>query len=54
VKVRAAYEAQARKRRELTATRIRSLGVDLLEFVNGKTWLPSLMAFFQSRRHRSG
>ncbi len=53
-KVRAAYESQARKRRETTASRIRSLGVDLLEFVNGETWLPSLMAFFQSRRHRSG
>jgi uncharacterized protein (DUF58 family) len=53
-KVRAAYQAQARKRRELTASRIRSLGVDLLEFVNGETWLPALMAFFRSRRQRSG
>jgi uncharacterized protein (DUF58 family) len=53
-KVRQAYEKQSRKRRELTAFHIRSLGVDLLEFVNGETWLPSLMAFFQSRRHRSG
>ena len=53
-KVRAAYEKQARKRREMTAFHVRSLGVDLLEFVNGKTWLPALMAFFNSRRHRSG
>ena len=53
-KVRAAYETQARKRRELTATRIRSLGVDLLEFVNGETWLPALMNFFQNRRQRAG
>jgi len=52
-KVREAYEKQSRKRRELTASRIRSLGVDLLEFVNGETWLPALMGFFQSRR-RSG
>jgi len=53
-KVRSAYEKQARKRREMTAFHIRSLGVDLLEFVNGKTWLPALMGFFNSRRHRSG
>ena len=53
-RVRAAYQAQARKRREQTASRIRSLGVDLLEFVNGETWLPALMAFFQNRRQRSG
>jgi uncharacterized protein (DUF58 family) len=53
-KVRAAYEAQSRSRRELTASRIRSLGVDLLEFVNGETWMPTMIGFFNSRRHRSG
>ena len=53
-KVREAYAQQSRQRRELTAVRIRSLGVDLLEFVNGANWLPVLMGFFQSRRQRSG
>jgi uncharacterized protein (DUF58 family) len=53
-KVREAYQKQSRQRRELTATRIRSLGVDLLEFVNGENWMPALMGFFQSRRQRSG
>jgi hypothetical protein len=41
-------------RRELTATRIRSLGVDLLQFSNGENWMPALMSFFKSRRQRSG
>lgn len=53
-KVRAAYAKQSRQRRELTAARIRSLGVDLLEFRNGQNWLPVLMGFFQNRRQRSG
>jgi uncharacterized protein (DUF58 family) len=53
-KVREAYANQSRQRRERTAERIRSLGVDLLEFVNGQKWLPALMSFFQSRRQRSG
>jgi uncharacterized protein (DUF58 family) len=53
-KVREAFETQSRRRRELTATRIRSLGIDLLEFINGETWMPALMGFFQSRRQRSG
>jgi uncharacterized protein (DUF58 family) len=53
-KVRAAFETQSRRRRELTATRIRSLGIDLLEFINGENWMPALMGFFQSRRQRSG
>jgi uncharacterized protein (DUF58 family) len=53
-KVRAAYERQSRQRRELTAARIRSLGVDLLEFTNGEKWLPVLMGFFQNRRQRTG
>lgn len=53
-KVREAYEAQSRNRRENTATRIRSLGINLLEFRNGENWMPELMNFFQSRRQRSG
>jgi len=53
-KIRDAYARQSRERRELTATRIRSLGVDLLQFINGENWMPALMAFFQSRRQRSG
>ncbi len=53
-KVRAAYESRSRQRRELTAARIRSLGIDLLEFTNGKTWMPALMGFFRNRRQRSG
>jgi uncharacterized protein (DUF58 family) len=53
-RVREAFEKQSRQRRELTATRIRSLGVDLLEFVNGENWMPGLMGFFQNRRQRSG
>ena len=53
-KVRAAFAGQSRQRRERTAARIRSLGVDLLEFTNGEKWLPVLMGFFQNRRQRSG
>ncbi len=53
-KVREAFEKQSRERRERTATRIRSLGIDLLQFTNGENWMPALMAFFQSRRQRSG
>lgn len=52
-KVRNAYAEQARQRRNLTATRIRSLGVDLLEFINGENWLPVLMGFFHKRRQRA-
>lgn len=53
-KVRAAFEKQSRERRETTAVRIRSLGVDLLQFVNGENWMPALMGFFKSRRQRTG
>jgi uncharacterized protein (DUF58 family) len=53
-KVRAAFEKQSRDRREMTAARIRSLGVDLLQFTNGENWMPALMGFFQSRRQRTG
>ncbi|MEN9975335.1 MAG: hypothetical protein RLZZ282_1341 [Verrucomicrobiota bacterium] len=53
-KVREAFAQQSRVRRELTATRIRSLGVDFLECVNGENWLPVLMGFFHNRRQRSG
>lgn len=53
-KVREAFERQSRQRRELTATRIRSLGVDLMEFINGENWMPALMGFFRNRRQRSG
>ena len=53
-KVREAFEKQSRQRREVTAMRIRSLGVDLMEFVNGENWMPALMGFFRNRRQRSG
>jgi len=53
-KVRDAFASKSRQRRELTAMRIRSLGVDLLECINGQNWLPELMGFFHKRRHRSG
>ena len=53
-KVRTAYEKQSRERREMTAARIRSLGVDLLEFINGENWMPELMGFFRKRRQRAG
>lgn len=53
-KVRAAFANQSCQRRELTAARIRSIGVDLLEFVNGQNWLPELMGFFRNRRQRCG
>ena len=53
-KVREAYARQSRQRRELTANRIRSLGVDLLECINGENWLPVLLGFFHKRRQRSG
>jgi uncharacterized protein (DUF58 family) len=52
-KVREAFAQQSRQRREFTATRIRSLGVDMLEFINGENWLPVLMGFFKNRRQRS-
>ncbi|MCF7674224.1 MAG: DUF58 domain-containing protein [Akkermansiaceae bacterium] len=53
-RVRESYAAQSLKRRELTALRIRTLGVDLLECVNGENWMPELMKFFLKRRQRSG
>jgi len=53
-KVREAFARQSRQRREMTAARIRSLGVDLLEFVNGQNWMPQLIGFFQNRRQRTG
>jgi len=53
-KVREAYETRSRQRRERTAARIRSLGIDLLQFYNGENWMPALMGFFQSRRQRTG
>lgn len=52
--VRESYARQARKRRENTANKIRSRGIDLLECLNGENWMPQLMAFFQNRRQRSG
>lgn len=53
-KVRDAFARQSRTRREMTATRIRALGIDLLEFINGQPWLPALTGFFRSRRQRTG
>ncbi len=53
-KVREAYERQSRQRREMTAAKIRALGVDLMEFTNGEKWMPALIGFFRSRRQRSG
>ena len=53
-RVRAAFERQSRERRERTAARIRSLGVDLLQFRNGENWMPALMGFFRNRRQRTG
>jgi uncharacterized protein (DUF58 family) len=52
--VRENYTRQAMKRRETTATRIRSRGIDLVECVNGEDWMPQLLAFFQNRRQRTG
>ncbi len=54
IRVRQAYASSSRQRREKTAVRIRSLGVDFLECVNGENWMPQLMSFFQNRRQRSG
>lgn len=53
-KIREAFEKQSRQRRERTTAKIRSLGIDLLEFINGEKWMPALVSFFQSRRQRSG
>ena len=53
-KVREAFANQSRQRRETTASRIRALGVDLLEFRNGSNWMPELLGFFRKRRQRSG
>ena len=53
-KVRRDFESRSRQRRETVSTRIRSIGVDFLEFRNGEDWMPALMSFFQNRRQRSG
>ena len=53
-KVREAFATQSRERRERTAARIRSLGVNFLQFTNGENWMPELMNFFRGRRQRSG
>lgn len=53
-KVREAFERKAREKRGMVSGRIRSLGVDWLEFVNGENWMPELMAFFRKRRQRTG
>ncbi len=53
-KVRETYEKLSSHRRDHTASRIRSLGIDLLSFTNGENWMPALMGFFRSRRQRSG
>ena len=53
-KVREAYEKNARERRQMTTSKIRSLGIDWLEFVNGEKWMPELISFFRTRRQRSG
>ncbi len=53
-KVRQDFESRSRQRRETVSTRIRSIGVDFLEFKNGEDWMPGLMSFFQNRRQRSG
>ncbi len=52
--VRDSYTRQARDRRENTAAKIRSRGIDLVECVNGENWMPQLLGFFQNRRQRSG
>lgn len=53
LKVREAYESAAVERREAVQKAVRSLGVDLLEFVNGTDWMPELLKFFETRRHRA-
>ncbi len=53
-KVRKDFETRSRQRRETVSTRIRSIGIDFLEFRNGEDWMPALMSFFQNRRQRSG
>jgi uncharacterized protein (DUF58 family) len=53
-RVREAYRDRSRERRTRTAAVIRSTGVDLLEFTNGENWLPELVKFFKTRRHRMG
>ncbi|MGD7653683.1 MAG: DUF58 domain-containing protein [Verrucomicrobiales bacterium] len=53
-RIRDAYATQSRTRRETTAKRIRTLGIDFLEFINGENWMPRLVSFFQNRRQRSG
>lgn len=53
-KVRSDFEKRSRERRETVSSRIRSIGVDFLEFKNGEDWMPALMSFFRNRRQRSG
>jgi len=53
-KVRSDFEKRSRERRETVSSRIRSIGVDFLEFKNGEDWMPALMSFFKNRRQRSG
>ncbi len=53
-RIRDAYATRSRTRRETTAKRIRTLGIDFLEFINGENWMPRLVSFFQNRRQRSG
>ena len=53
-RVRSDFEKRSRQRRESVSTRIRSIGVDFLEFKNGEDWMPALMSFFRNRRQRSG
>ncbi len=52
--VRENYAAQANQRRDNTARKIRSRGIDLVECLNGEDWMPSLLGFFQNRRQRTG
>lgn len=53
-KVRDTYREKSLARRTRTANLIRSAGVDLLEFTTGTDWLPALVNFFRTRRHRIG
>jgi hypothetical protein len=52
--IRENYAAQANRRRDNTARKIRSRGIDLVECVNGDDWMAPLLGFFQNRRQRTG
>lgn len=52
--VRENYAAQANRRRDNTARKIRARGIDFVECVNGEDWMVSLLGFFQNRRQRTG